>query len=285
MVELGITNQAARKGSKSRPSRPKRCPRHETDGRNGGRDMRPTVETAAARWRPTVVYRTVGLAAALAGTALVAQQLMTVLLAGLVTIILSLPLCAAASLAERHGAPRAVGAAGALIAAFAVLAGLGFAVIPSFISQVKQFAQRLPVILASADRYVHGLSGKKTHSLSAQLNGFVQGYLHHPDTARRASRAHRAHGARHPPDAAADHPGRLPDRAQPQLARKRVPAAGPGSTARCGRRCDGPCSDRVARLDDCGGARHAGARWLVVHRAWRSSGSNSRSALRCSPRS
>ena len=143
--------------------------------------MRPTVETAAARWRPTVVYRTVGLAAALAGTALVAQQLMTVLLAGLVTIILSLPLCAAASLAERHGAPRAVGAAGALIAGVAVLAGLGFAVIPSFISQVKQFAQRLPVILASADRYVHGLSGKKTHSLSAQLNGFVQGYLHHPD--------------------------------------------------------------------------------------------------------
>jgi predicted PurR-regulated permease PerM len=68
-----------------------------------------------------------------------------------------------------------------LIAGVAVLAGLGFAVIPSFISQVKQFAQRFPVILASADRYVHGLSGKKTHSLSAQLNGFVQGYLHHPD--------------------------------------------------------------------------------------------------------
>ncbi len=131
--------------------------------------------------RPTVVYRTVGLAAALTGTALVAEQLMTLLLAALVTIILSLPLCVAASFAERHGAPRAVGAAGALIAAFAVLTGLGFAVIPSFIAQVRQFAQRLPVILNSVDRYIHGLAGNKTHSLSAQLSGFVQGYLHHPD--------------------------------------------------------------------------------------------------------
>ncbi len=131
--------------------------------------------------RPTVVYRRVGLAAALTGSALVAQQLMTLLLAALVTVILSLPLCVAASFAERHGAPRAVGAAGALIAAFAVLTGLGFAVIPSFIAQVRQFAQRLPVILNSVDRYIHGLAGNNTRSLSAQLSGFVQGYLHHPD--------------------------------------------------------------------------------------------------------
>ncbi|MGO9820108.1 MAG: AI-2E family transporter [Solirubrobacteraceae bacterium] len=127
------------------------------------------------------MYRRVGLAAALTGSALVAQQLMTLLLAALVTVILSLPLCVAASFAERHGAPRAVGAAGALIAAFAVLTGLGFAVIPSFIAQVRQFAQRLPVILNSVDRYIHGLAGNNTRSLSAQLSGFVQGYLHHPD--------------------------------------------------------------------------------------------------------
>ena len=217
--------------------------------------------------RPTVVYRTVGLAAALAGTALVAQQLMTVLLAGLVTIILSLPLCAAASLAERHGAPRAVGAAGALIAGVAVLAGLGFAVIPSFISQVKQFAQRLPVILASADRYVHGLSGKKTHSLSAQLNGFVQGYLHHPD---------RLVGP-------VEHIGltvlgillmllliilgAFLIALNPSLLVNGFLRLVPEARRAAGRRCDGPCSDRVARLDDRGGARHAGARWLVVHRA------------------
>ena len=130
--------------------------------------------------RPSVAYRTVGLAAALAVAALVGQQLMTLLLVVLVVIIVSLPLCAAASFAERRGSPRALGASAALIAAFAVLLGLGFAVVPAFVSQVRAFAQRLPTILAGTDRYIHGLVGKKTRSLSAQLTGFVDGYLHHP---------------------------------------------------------------------------------------------------------
>ena len=130
--------------------------------------------------KPAVVYRTVGLAAALVVAALVFTQLLTLILAVLVVIIVSLPLSAGASLAQRRGLPRAVGAAAALIGGFAVLVGLGFAIIPAFVSQARQFAQRLPTILAGADRYLHGVAGKRAHSLSAQLNGFVQGYLHHP---------------------------------------------------------------------------------------------------------
>lgn len=56
---------------------------------------------------PSVAYRVVGMAAGLIGVALVARQLETLLLAVTMTIILSLPLSAAASLAERRGAPRA----------------------------------------------------------------------------------------------------------------------------------------------------------------------------------
>ncbi len=105
---------------------------------------------------------------------------MTLLLVIVLVIIVSLPLSAAASFAERRGLPRASGATAALTGAFVVLLGLGFAVLPEFVSQVRQFAQRLPMILAGADRYIHGLAGKKTRSLSAQLSGFVEGYLHHP---------------------------------------------------------------------------------------------------------
>ena len=53
--------------------------------------------------RPAVAYRVVGLAAALILVALVAQELVTLLLAVVVAIILSLPLSSAASFAERHG--------------------------------------------------------------------------------------------------------------------------------------------------------------------------------------
>ena len=129
---------------------------------------------------PAVAYRTVGLGAALVIAALAVQQLLTVLLVAVVVVIVALPLTAAASLAERRGLPRAFGASAALVAAFMVLLGLGFAVVPAFVSQVRQFAQRLPTILAGADRYIHGLTGGRTHRLSAQLTHYVQGYLHHP---------------------------------------------------------------------------------------------------------
>jgi predicted PurR-regulated permease PerM len=129
---------------------------------------------------PGIVYRTVGLAAALAVAALVLEQLLTLVLVVLVVIIVALPLSAAASAAERRGLPRAFGASAALVAAFGVLVALGFAVLPEFVRQVRQFAQRLPTILAEADRYVHGLTGRSTRSLSTQLSGFIDGYLHHP---------------------------------------------------------------------------------------------------------
>ncbi|MEO8967701.1 MAG: AI-2E family transporter [Solirubrobacteraceae bacterium] len=126
-----------------------------------------------------VAYRAVGLGAALIVGALVAQQLMTLLLAVTVTIILSLPLSAAASLAQRRGAPRALGALGALVAGLGAVIGLGLAVLPTFVSQVKQFTDRLPSILAQGDHYLHGL-GMNSRGLSSQLRRIVQGYTNHP---------------------------------------------------------------------------------------------------------
>ncbi len=128
---------------------------------------------------PSVAYRVVGLAAGLIGVALIARELETLLLAVTVTIILSLPLSAAASLAERRGAPRAVGALGALVVGLGAATGLGLAVLPTFVEQIKQFAARLPSILTEADGYLHGL-GLNPHALSVQLGGLAQGYASHP---------------------------------------------------------------------------------------------------------
>lgn len=129
---------------------------------------------------PIVAYRAVGLAAGLVVFSLVAQQLVTLLLVLTVTIILSLPLSAAASRAERKGLPRTLGALAALVAAFATLTALGFLVIPQFAAQVKQFGDRLPTIVAGAARYVHLLTGTQTRNLSNQLSHLVQGYADHP---------------------------------------------------------------------------------------------------------
>jgi predicted PurR-regulated permease PerM len=127
-----------------------------------------------------VGYRAVALAAALVLIALIVQQLISLLLAFALTVIISLPLAAAADIAQRRGVPRVFGALGGLLVAFGVIGGLGYAIVPSFVDQAKQFANNLPGTIASAERSVHGLTGAKASTLSADLTGFVQSYTHHP---------------------------------------------------------------------------------------------------------
>ena len=127
-----------------------------------------------------VAYRAVALVAALALTGLLVQQLITLLLAVVLTIILSLPLASAADLGQRHGIPRALGAATALLGTLAGVGAIGYALIPTFVDQVKQFANNLPSTVAGAERYLHGATGLTTKALSGDLTHFVQGYTQHP---------------------------------------------------------------------------------------------------------
>lgn len=128
----------------------------------------------------TVAYRAIGLAAGLVLAALLVQQLITLLLAVVVMLIIALPLVAVADAAERRGLPRAVGAVGALLAGLGSVGALGYAIVPSFVDQAKQFANDLPNTIARAERYLHGATGLTTRKLSSDLTSLVQGYTHHP---------------------------------------------------------------------------------------------------------
>jgi len=138
------------------------------------------ARAAAVKMDARSAYRAVGLAGALVLGALIAQQLTTLILIIVLTIIVSLPLSSAATHAEQRGLPRTLGAAGALIVALAALGALGFALIPGFVSDAKQFAAQLPATVASAERGLHGFVGLKVQSLSVQLSDFVRGYSSHP---------------------------------------------------------------------------------------------------------
>ena len=68
--------------------------------------------------KPTsVAFRAVALAAVLAVSALVFPQLMTLLLAVMLTVIVALPLSAAATRLQRRGVPRIAGVLAALLMA------------------------------------------------------------------------------------------------------------------------------------------------------------------------
>jgi predicted PurR-regulated permease PerM len=127
-----------------------------------------------------VLYRAVGLAALLVVVGLLVVQLITFLLALVLTVVISLPLASAADLASRRGLPRAVGAFAGLLSALGLAAALGYLVIPSFVDQSKLFAARLPAIANRAEHYLHDLTGVTTKTLSADLTHFTRGYTSHP---------------------------------------------------------------------------------------------------------
>ncbi len=129
-----------------------------------------------------VGYRAVGLAAALVVVALLVHQLITLLLALVLTIIISLPLSAAAGVAQHYGVPRALGAVAGLLGVLALIALLGYFIIPSFVSQAKDFANELPHTISSAERYLHGVTGLTKQQLANDVTSFVQKYTKHPKT-------------------------------------------------------------------------------------------------------
>ncbi len=128
-----------------------------------------------------VLYRAVLLAAALTLIGLLVQQLITLLLALALTIIIALPLMSAADFAQRHRVPRPLGALAGLLIVLGVIGLLGYFIIPSFVSEVKDFANTLPHTIKRTERYIHAVTGVKEQTLSHDVTQFVQGYTHHPE--------------------------------------------------------------------------------------------------------
>src|SRR5215208_3446615 len=96
---------------------------------NPGRDLRDTATP----------YKVVLLAFLLLGAGLLFRELVTLIVAILVTILIAIPLSALADRLERYGVPRFIGALLGLIIGFGVLIGVLALVIPSFVDELELF--------------------------------------------------------------------------------------------------------------------------------------------------
>jgi predicted PurR-regulated permease PerM len=130
---------------------------------------------------PHVVYRAVLLAAGLLLVGLLFHELVTLLLAILVTIVVAIPLGAAATRLERYRIPRALGALLALLAGIGVFALLVYLLIPPFIDQTNEFADDVPGIVDDLEKIYADLTGQDPGEVGDRIEEFVETNTDDPD--------------------------------------------------------------------------------------------------------
>jgi predicted PurR-regulated permease PerM len=134
---------------------------------NPGRDLRDTATP----------YKVVLLAFALLAAGLLFREMVTLIVAILITILIAIPLSAMATRLERLGIPRFLGALAGLLLGFGVLAAVIALVVPPFVDEVELFADEVPTIVDDLEQDVGGLIGDSDGS---QVQEFIQGYVDDP---------------------------------------------------------------------------------------------------------
>jgi predicted PurR-regulated permease PerM len=128
-----------------------------------------------------VAYRTVFLVAGLILFGLLFRQLVTLLLAMLVTIIIAIPLDAAANRLERHRIPRPAGALIALLGGLGTLALIIYLLIPPFVDQTNQFVDDVPAIVKDLERVYADVTGQNAGEVGDKVQHFFERYTEQPD--------------------------------------------------------------------------------------------------------
>jgi predicted PurR-regulated permease PerM len=130
---------------------------------------------------PHVAYRAVILAAGLLLFGLLFRQLVTLLLALLFTVIIAIPLAAAASGLERRGVPRPLGALLTLVGAIAALALIIGLLIPPFIDQTNEFVDDVPGIVDDLEGYYADLTGQDAGEVGDRVEEFFENWTNDPE--------------------------------------------------------------------------------------------------------
>ncbi len=136
--------------------------------------MRNSAVTSAT------LYRVVLLAFGLAVAGLIFKQIATLILAVLIVVIIALPLSAFASLLQRIGIPRGIGASLGLLLGLGALGGLIALIVPIFNHEINQFASALPKIVDTLRHRLGRLTGTSPTQTGQQIQHFVNTYTQHP---------------------------------------------------------------------------------------------------------
>ena len=126
------------------------------------------------------LYRAVLLAAALIVLGLLFRQLLTLLVAVLITVIIAIPLVLVADRLEERGVPRFVGALAGLIGVLALIAGVVALVVPSFVDQTQEFVDSVPGTLEDLEGEAADTFGISTAEVGQNVQEFLERYTEDP---------------------------------------------------------------------------------------------------------
>jgi predicted PurR-regulated permease PerM len=127
-----------------------------------------------------IAYRAVLLAAGLLVLGLLFRQLLTLVLAVLITVIIAIPIASAADSLERRGVPRPLGALGALLGGLTVLVGVFASLIPPFIDETNEFVDDLPGTVNNLRDRIHDLTGAQPDDIAQRVQEFAERYTDDP---------------------------------------------------------------------------------------------------------
>ncbi len=122
--------------------------------------------------------RAVLLAFGLLVAGLLFHELVTLLVAVLMTVLLAIPIGGAADRLERHRVPRWLGALAALLFGLGLLIGSLAILIPSFIDQTDAFVAQVPAIVDALQGQLNDIGGPGT---GAEAQQFLERYTENPE--------------------------------------------------------------------------------------------------------
>jgi predicted PurR-regulated permease PerM len=128
-----------------------------------------------------VLYRVVLLAAGLLVLGLLFRQLATLLIAVLMTVLISIPLTGAANRLERYRVPRPLGALAGLLSGVVVIAIVFWILIPPFVDQTNEFIDAVPGIVDDLGQVVSDVTGEEPQQVGDDVQSFLEGYTDDPD--------------------------------------------------------------------------------------------------------
>ncbi len=205
---------------------------------------------------PHVAYRAVLLAAGLLLFGLLFRQLVTLLLAMLVTVIISIPLADAATKLERRGVPRAAGALLSLLGAVALVAVIVALLIPPFIEQTQDFVDDVPGITADLEGYYADLTGQNPGQVGDRVEEFAEKWTEDPERLIGPITSIGAQRRRDPGRSRAHPDHRLLHGGAPRTARRRTGQPRPALAARPRAPLGRAAAVRLDRLDAGGRGGH-----------------------------